>query len=239
MVNPSYLTKIHKASKPLTLHTNTGSSNTTHKGYLGLELFWLNCFGIVNVVSLHLLERKYRVQYDSRKQSGAFVCKTTDGEVVFKRCPLTKFPYVDLNEQGDENDVLLVQTVCKNYEGFTRREVERAILARKLQARSGHPSKAVFKNKVSRKSESSLFRDYPISSKDISNAKIIFGPSKPCVEGKWVQGKPKRVEPSYVSILANLIITHRYLTLVGCYICERATFLHHSIERCQIRAYRS
>ena len=45
MVNPSYLTKIHKASKPLTLHTNAGSSSTTHKGYLGSELFWLDCFG--------------------------------------------------------------------------------------------------------------------------------------------------------------------------------------------------
>ena len=39
MVNPSYLTKIHKASKPLTLHTNAGSINTTLKGYLGSELF--------------------------------------------------------------------------------------------------------------------------------------------------------------------------------------------------------
>ena len=100
--------KIHKASKPLTLHTNAGSSSTTHKGYLGSELFWLDRFGIANAVSLHLLERKYHVQYDSRKRSGAFVCKTTDGEVVFKRCPLTKFPYVDLNEQGDDHGVLLV-----------------------------------------------------------------------------------------------------------------------------------
>ena len=144
-----------------------------------------------------------------------FVCKTTDREVVFKRYPLTKFPYVDLNEQGDENAVLLVQTVRKNYEGFTRQEVEQAILARKLQARSGHPSEAVFKNKVSCKSKSSLFRDCPMLSKDISNAKTIFGPSKPCVEGKWVWGKPKRVEPSYVSIPANLITAHRYLTLVA------------------------
>ena len=168
MVNSSYLTKIHKASKPLTLHTKAGSSNITHNGYLGLELFWLDRFGIANVVSLHLLERKYHVQCDSRKRSGAFMCKTTDGEVVFKRCPLIKFPYVDLDEQGDENAVLLVQTFCKNYERFTRGEVEQAILARKLQARLGHPNKAVFKNEVSRKSESSLFRDCPISSKDIS-----------------------------------------------------------------------
>ncbi|KAL7529447.1 hypothetical protein ACHAXR_002971 [Thalassiosira sp. AJA248-18] len=171
--------------------------------------------GIANVVSLNSLEQKYHVQYDSRKKDGAFICKTSEGEVIFKRCPDTKFPYVDLDEEGSENAVMLVQTVCKNYEGFTKREVERAILARKLQARSGHPSETVFKREVSRTSESSLFRDCPISSKDISNANTIFGPSKPCLEGKWVRRKPARVEPEYISIPANLITNHKYLTLVA------------------------
>ncbi|KAL7531143.1 hypothetical protein ACHAXR_008885 [Thalassiosira sp. AJA248-18] len=185
------------------------------QGYLGSELFWLDRMGIANVVSLDSLERKYHVSYESLKKDGAFICKTSDGEVIFKRCPTTKFPYVDLDEEGSENAVLLVQTVRKNYEGFTRREVERAILARKLQARSGHPSEATFKREMSRTSKSSLFRDCPITKKDISNANVIFGPSKPCLEGKWVRRKPSRVEPEYLSIPANLITNHRYLTLVA------------------------
>lgn len=147
-VNSVYLSGIHEAINPLTTHTNSGSSSTKMQGYLGSVLFWLDRMGIANVVSLDSLEQKYHVKYDSLENDGAFICKTTDGEVIFKRCPDTKFPYVDLDEEGSENAVLLVQTVRKNYEGFTRREVERAILARKLQARAGHPSEATFRREA-------------------------------------------------------------------------------------------
>ena len=139
MCTGAYLPNIHGVTKAMTVHCNSGSSNTKMKGSLGSMLFWLDRFGIANVVSLASLEEKCHVKYDSRERDGAFVCKTSAGEVVFKRCPKTKFPYVDLDEEGDGNAVLLVQTIRKNYEGFTKREVERAILARKLQARSGHP----------------------------------------------------------------------------------------------------
>jgi hypothetical protein len=94
----------------------------------------------------------------------------------------------------------MVQTVRENFDGFTRKEVEQAIAARKAQALAGHPSESVFKREVSRKSSSSLFRSCPITAQDIYNARTIFCPSVACARGKWVRGKSPHVEPGYVSI---------------------------------------
>ena len=215
MVNPAYLSKIHQVGNPLHLHTNAGSSSTSKKGYLGSQLFWLDRMGIANVVSLKSLEERFHVKYDSKTRGGSFICKTPQGEVVFTRCPKTSFPFVNLDEENENAGVLMVQTVREKYAGYTRREVERAIQARKLQARAGHPSEAVFKKEVSRKSESSLFRDCPVTVTDISNAHAIFGPSKPCRQGKWVRPKPDRVEPDYVSIPAEIVEINKQLVLVA------------------------
>ena len=108
----------------------------------------------------------------------------------------------------------LVQSVRENYRGYTRREVEQAIKARKLQARAGHPSEKVFKRDVSRKSPHSLFHSCPVTTKDITDARKIFGPSLPCAKGKWVRTKSVRVDPDYVSIPPSLL-TNKYETLAA------------------------
>jgi hypothetical protein len=110
-----------------------------------------------------------------------------------------------LDDTKNDPAIIMVQTIRENFEGFTRKEVERAIAARRAQALAGHPSERVFKREVSRKSSSSLFRSCPITLQDISNACTIFGPSVACARGKWVRGKSPRVEPGYISIPANLI----------------------------------
>ena len=47
-------------------------------------------------------------------------------------------PYIDMREHQDAFG--MVQTVRKQFEGFTKRQVKTAILACKLQAMLGHPS---------------------------------------------------------------------------------------------------
>lgn len=106
----------------------------------------------------------------------------------------------------------MVQSVQENFESFTRKEVERAIAARWVQAMAGYPSECVFKQEVSSKSNSSLFRSCPVTLQDISNAHAIFRPSVPCARDKWVCGKSPKVEPGYVSIPADLFTTP-YVTL--------------------------
>ena len=216
MSNQAFLSKIHKTKKALNLHTNAGTSRTTLKGYLGSIPFWCDPRGIASVISLRTLEKRFKqVKYNSNVRGGAFVVTTPSGEVVFNRCDVTGFPFVDLAEEGEELAVQLVQTVRKNYEGFTRAEVARAIRARKAQAAAGHPSEATMKAEVSHKSPHSLYNECPVTAKDITNAKAIFGPSLPCLKGKQVRTKPDRVDASYVSIPASIIERNKFLTLVA------------------------
>ena len=55
-------------------------------------------------------------------------------------------PYIDKSKNVQAINML--QTVKINYEVYMKKEVEAAILARKLQTRVGHPSDAEFKNIV-------------------------------------------------------------------------------------------
>jgi hypothetical protein len=111
------------------------------------------------------------VHFDSKKDDGNFICETPKATVVFKKCEKTGFPYVDLDDNSEDLAVTLIQSVHENYRGYTRREVEQAIMARKLQAQAGHPSEKVFKKEVSCKSPHSLFASCPVTTRDISNAK--------------------------------------------------------------------
>lgn len=163
MINPAYLSNVHEVENRLHLQTNARSASTNLKGYLGNTLFWLDQMGIANVVSLRTLESKYKVTYDSERDSGEFVVHTPDGRVLIKGCPKTSFPYIDLTDESGGATIMMVQTVRERFEGYTKQEVERAMLAWKLQGRIGNPSKAQFKRQVSRR---------PIRNPLFSNCKI-------------------------------------------------------------------
>ena len=214
--NEAYLSRLHKVTRPLRLHTNAGATRLEKKGYLGRFPFWLDRFGIAIVISLTTLESAFHVSYDSKKDGGAFVAHTSKGPITFKRCEDTGFPFIDLDNDGSEAAVMLVQSIRKNFEGYTRKEVERAIEARKLQNMTGMASEGAFKNEVSRKPiESNLFKDSSVKPADIAVARKIFGPSDCCLKGKWVRGKPKRVDEGIVSIPASVMERCRDLTLAA------------------------
>ena len=52
-------------------------------------------------------------------------------------------PYIDMIKNLQA--VSMLQTTRINYEGYMKKEIESAILARKVQARVGHPSDAELK----------------------------------------------------------------------------------------------
>ena len=138
MCNPSYLTGVHKSSKALRLHTNAGSSTTDKKGYLGSTPFWLRQ-GCANVIKIKTLEEPCHKNngslfYHSRRDKGSFIAHLGGDKIVtFRRCPDTDFPFIDLDEQDDQA-IMLLQSVSKNMEGFTNKEVQRAIQAYDAQA---------------------------------------------------------------------------------------------------------
>lgn len=144
--NDAYLTGVHTAPKSLRLSTNSGSTSTNKQGYMGSLKMWLGNTGIANVISLKSLEKLCHkkgghLSYRSNQDGGSFVADLGEGTVItFQRCPETDFPYIDLDEHSENGAVMLLQSVNKNMEGYTKREVERAIHARDTQAMMGYVS---------------------------------------------------------------------------------------------------
>ena len=49
-------------------------------------------------------------------------------------------PYIDVDASVYDAATILVQTVCRNYEGFTKKDIKAANAARKLQGMISSPS---------------------------------------------------------------------------------------------------
>ena len=73
----------------------------------------------------------------------------------------------------DRNEYALINTVHENFEGFTKREVNEAKMARDVQLRVGNPTDKQFNKLVS----ANKIRNCPILPQHIANASKIFGPS--------------------------------------------------------------
>jgi hypothetical protein len=137
-------------------------------------------------------------------------------------------PYLDLEESSEGGTLLLmqhgggtckreseavslVQTVRGNYEGYIKCEVLKAKEVRRAQAMMGNPSKADYKGMVS----DNLIPNYPVASSDITNARAIFGPDLPSVQGKTVRRTPAPVVADYVAVPCELVAANKTVTLVA------------------------
>jgi len=65
IANPKLLKNIRKASKPITVHCNAGSTVTNLEGEPGSMTVRHNPHNIANVLSLHSIKQKHQVTYDS------------------------------------------------------------------------------------------------------------------------------------------------------------------------------
>ena len=125
-------------------------------------------------------------------------------------------------ETEAEAAVVLVQTVRGNYEGYTKGEVLKAKEARRARAMMGNPSKKDNKTMVSNK----IIPECPITSTDITNARAIFGPDLPSVQGKMVWTTPAPVVADYVAVPQNLVDANKAIMLAAdVFFVDGTTFL--------------
>ena len=92
---------------------------------------------------------------------------------------------------------VLVQRVCQNYEGYTKKEIHQVKEARRAMGMIGNPSEQDFKGMVRRY----MIHNCPITTKAITNARAVYGPSLECVRGKTVQLTPAPVVVDYIAVL--------------------------------------
>jgi hypothetical protein len=132
VANPALLKNIRKAARAVTVHCNAGSTSTNLEGNLGNVTVKHNPHSIANVVSLHETKQCHSVTYNSWDQGGVFQVHTDGGIVEFK--PSSHgLHYHDVSDASSNVELMLVNTVRKNFKGYTRQDVERAREAQCIQ----------------------------------------------------------------------------------------------------------
>ena len=172
---------------------------------------WYNPVGIANILSLPLLEKSgYKMQYQTDGEWEVYV-PGADRPITFKRDTgiCDGMPYIGLRDSKE--GVNFIQTVRDNYEGFTKRDVLDAKLARRAQAMIGHPTDSVFKEMVSHKT----LKNCHVKPLHVTNSNIMFGTDLSGVRGRTVRTKPERVETDSVEIPRDFYVLNQFITLTA------------------------
>ena len=89
-----------------------------------------------------------------------------------------------------EYGVVDIQTEMKQFEGYTKQEVEESKLSRELQRMVGHPTERKYKDMA----RETLLPNCPITTNDATNAKYMFGTNLSNMRLKTAKKKPSRVD---------------------------------------------
>jgi hypothetical protein len=84
--------------------------------------------------------------------------------------------------------VMMINTVDENKSKYTKRQVERADVDRKLYGIVGYPSLTDF------------ITNCPVTLDDVKTAELIYGPSIDALKGKTRRQKPIQVKTDYVDL---------------------------------------
>ena len=155
--------------------TNTGTSKTYWVGNHGSVEAWLNVSGITNIfIIIYIKKLGYHITYDSDDRYYLVTKRKTDVATNFIEDE-NGLPYVEATKEG----VIFVHKFRQNYDGLTKKEAEKAVLACKSPGLIGHPSERYIKYLVRSKLE-----NCPVTIPDVENSPKRFDPILGGVHGK-------------------------------------------------------
>jgi Reverse transcriptase (RNA-dependent DNA polymerase)/Zinc knuckle len=206
--NPDLLVNIRPTDRTMQIHCNAGVTTTNLIGDLkGYGTVWFHPDGIANILSLARVKQNYRVTYDS-SSGNLFTVYKKDGS---KRCFIESPRGLYFLDAAIKTGNVLVNTVKENAANYSKAEIERATLARKVQARIGRPNTRQFLEIIS----SNFIPNCPISKQDIINAETIFGPDVGSLKGKTVRTPPLKVTPITIDVPSEIINRYGRLTIAA------------------------
>jgi hypothetical protein len=105
-----------------------------------------------------------------------------------------------------------MNTVQGNFKGYTRHNIKKAEMARRLQGMIRNPTKQEFMGMVCEK----LIANCPVTVQEVHNANQFFGTDLANLRrNKTTRTKPEQVKVDYVKIPHDFIKMHKYVTLVA------------------------
>jgi hypothetical protein len=160
---------------------------------------------------MKMMTQRYRITFDSEGKgtsANAFIVHRPDGPVVFgtndtglyyhtaKPVPPTAPSPANATTLTTASKREVIWTTADAAEGMTRSDLKKAGTARRLQQMMAFPSDADYDGMV----RTHMLRDCNIATRDITNAKSIFGPTLDAIRGKTVRQSPLPATGHYVSI---------------------------------------
>ena len=129
-----YLKNSRETGRVLCGNSNAGVRPCTQKWDLGMFKMWINEEGIANLPSISQLEKDgFRVTTDTHGEWAVYTPHSQKIEFKRNTSRTENMPYIDVRDvteafPGANIEAFQeksIQTVCKNMEGFSRKEVQR------------------------------------------------------------------------------------------------------------------
>jgi hypothetical protein len=206
--NTALVSKTCKSTTSMRMKSNGGTMVVTRKvtmpGYN--KDVWFRTRSITNIIALSNLIQQYCVTYDSDDKMCA-VHQESQGkpnmEFCMHKCGLHYY------DPRNENHLAFVNTVSENKEGFTKRHIKGAELARTLYKTLSYPSMKDFKWVI----QSNQIKDYPMTVQDIDVARKICGKTSAALKGKTTWSKLIPVDRDYVKVPMERMKLHKEVFL--------------------------
>ena len=205
--NPKLVSHISKTKQSMTVHGNGGTLTSNTKAHVeNYGSVWYHPQAITNILSLKNVSKKFRVTYDSQGK-GAFIVHKPNGINVHFVSHKDGLHYHNTHDR----QLTMVTTVANESEGFSKRQIEHAKIAREFQAKVGHPSTSDLKRII----QSNQIVNCPVTTDDINRANKIFGPSLPILKGKTTRHAPLSVVSDYVAVPPQILSANKHISLSG------------------------
>ena len=208
--NKAMVTKVFKSGSSMRLRSNGGSMLVTHKakmpGYN--KNVWFSKKAIANIVALSNLIKQYRVTYDSNDLMFVVHRETDNKPNMEFRMHESGLHYYDPREH---QHIAFVTTVSGNMEGFTKREIKDAEIARTLYTTLIYPSWNDYKWAV----RGNQIKNCPITVQDVDVAFKIWGKNIQALKGKTTRTKPEVVARDLVKVPTKLLNLHKEVFLTA------------------------
>ena len=224
------LKNIRTSQQPISMGTNAGVTQLNKQGdFPGMDSAYYNPEGMATIQSLSLTVDRLiaRAQgefvwMDTRYKDSIFIINPNTGEVEeFERMPNGLYGLrmaVPAEEHfqvhrsagepfGPKEEMVFVQTVLGNIEGYPKRRVAAALRARQLYHSLSHPSLKDFKNMI----RAGQIRDCPVTLEAVDDAEAMFGPDMAALKGKLVKKKAPPVTNVIHAVPDELVQPHREL----------------------------
>jgi hypothetical protein len=200
---------LSKYTTRMRLKSNDGNMVVTRKAtILGYNKdVWFSTRAITNIIALSNSSQQYPVTYDS--DDNMFVVHQEsqgklDMEFRMHKCGLQFY------DPRNENHLAFVNTLSENKEGFTKRQIKGADIARTLYKTLSYPSMKDFKWVI----RSNQIKDCPVTVQDIDVALKIWGNNIAALKGRTTRSKMIPVARDYVKVPLELIKLHKEVFLM-------------------------